>query len=128
MGGKSSREATPRRHNANASHAQDSFNRRRTGPNSSNATSSLTVNGDNLRAPGASDSHIRQHRSNSARESGIRIARPGFEWFFAEQHLLSGASTSRNISRNPVALSQSLPPYLFRNNRGEYVVDICNSM
>lgn len=134
MGGKQSSEVASHQNPDNSSNVTSS-SQPNTGASSRHRnTVSLTTNrhssGQSSRNRTREDRthrHGRHQRSSSTREHGIRIARPGFEWFFANQlreddsSADENASSSRNSS-HPLAhrgnLSRSLPVHLLRSNRG----------
>ena len=150
MGGKQSTEATPGTSNQNAesntgnsaSHPNNAVgsSRRVHALNQSSRNPAFTLNGESMMRTTTSRSHRptgtrsdhRQHRSHSTADTtGMRLSRPGFEWFLASHLAESGVSaednrstagSSRNFSHSmgyrPANLSRSLPPFFFRPNRG----------
>ena len=145
MGGKQSTEATTSArnggsHSTSTTHSSNTVgsNRRSRVVTSLDSTSrnpTFPFSGENLMrsshtGAGSRTDH-RQHRSHSTADTGMRLSRPGFEWFLASHRAETDssqennvASTSRNftsqsLAHRPANLSRSLPPFFFRPNRGK---------
>lgn len=164
MGGKQSTEAATSTgtslnrntgtgtHSTASSHPNNAVgsNRRTRAVSSMNPTrnAAFALNGEGLLRTTTSRSHTgsrsdhRQHRSHSTAETtGMRLSRPGFEWFLASNLTendsspddnAAGTSSSRNftsqsLAHRPANLSRSLPPFFFRPNR-DSKCPFCNKM